>query len=79
MGIERLQVQGGFLDGLDINFSSGLNVITGARGMGKTSVIELLRYVLVVGCFFFEIRQLKYNTVASKDMLINSIADAIRA
>ncbi|EKN3971782.1 ATP-binding protein [Yersinia enterocolitica] len=52
MGIERLQVQGGFLDGLDINFSSGLNVITGARGMGKTSVIELLRYVLVVGCFF---------------------------
>lgn len=52
MGIERLQVQGGFLDGLDINFSSGLNVITGARGMGKTSVIELLRYVLVAGCFF---------------------------
>lgn len=52
MDIERLQVKGGFLDGLDINFSSGFNVITGARGMGKTSVIELIRHVLVTGCFF---------------------------
>ena len=46
MDIERLQVEGGFLDGLDIRFSGGLNVIIGARGTGKTSVIELIRYAL---------------------------------
>lgn len=44
MDIERLQVEGGFLDGLDLRFSNGLNVIIGARGTGKTSVIELIRY-----------------------------------
>lgn len=46
MDIERLQVEGGFLDGLDLRFSDGLNVIIGARGTGKTSVIELIRYAL---------------------------------
>ncbi|WP_192552549.1 AAA family ATPase [Pseudomonas sp. IzPS59] len=46
MDIERLQIEGGFLDGLDLKFSSGLNVIIGARGTGKTSVIELIRYAL---------------------------------
>lgn len=43
MVIERLEVDGGFLDGLDLTFSPGLNVLVGARGTGKTSVIELLR------------------------------------
>ncbi|EPD8212102.1 hypothetical protein ACSEBM_002835 [Yersinia enterocolitica] len=60
-----------------MNFSSGFNVITGARGMGKTSVIELIRHVLVTGCYF-STRQLKYNILASKDALINSIVDEIR-
>lgn len=46
MKIERLQVEEGFLDGLDITFASGLNVIIGARGVGKTSVLELIRYAL---------------------------------
>lgn len=46
MDIERLQIEGGFLDGLDLKFSNGLNVIIGARGTGKTSVIELIRYAL---------------------------------
>ncbi|WP_404390293.1 AAA family ATPase [Humibacillus xanthopallidus] len=46
MWIERLQVEEGFLDGLDITFSPGLNVIIGARGVGKTSILELIRYAL---------------------------------
>lgn len=46
MQIERMQVEGGFLDGLDIKFADGLNVIIGARGTGKTSIIELIRYGL---------------------------------
>jgi DNA repair exonuclease SbcCD ATPase subunit len=44
--IERLQIEGGFLDGFDVRFSRGLNVLIGARGTGKTSVIELIRFAL---------------------------------
>lgn len=46
MDINRIQIEGGFLDGIDIPFSPGLNVLIGARGTGKTSVIELIRYAL---------------------------------
>jgi hypothetical protein len=46
--IQRLVVEGGFLDGLDLSFSEGLNVIIGGRGTGKTSIIELIRYCLDV-------------------------------
>ncbi len=46
MQIERLQVEGGFLNGFDLRLKPGLNVLIGARGTGKTSVIELLRFVL---------------------------------
>lgn len=48
MFIERLQVEEGFLDGLDLQFESGLNVLIGPRGTGKTSVIELIRFCLEV-------------------------------
>jgi hypothetical protein len=44
--IERIQVEEGFLDGLDISFAAGLNVIIGARGVGKTSILELIRFAL---------------------------------
>ena len=44
--IERIQVQEGFLDGLDLVLSDGLNVLIGPRGAGKTSIIELLRFAL---------------------------------
>lgn len=46
MDIKRLQIEGGFLDGFDVRFRGGLNVLIGARGTGKTSVIELIRYAL---------------------------------
>lgn len=49
MHIERVQVEEGFLDGLDVSFTAGLNVIIGARGTGKTSLIELIRFCLDVG------------------------------
>lgn len=41
-----LKVTGGFLDGLDISFSEHLNCIIGARGTGKTTLLEFLRYAL---------------------------------
>ena len=48
MHISRVQVEEGFLDGLDLRLSPGLNVIIGARGTGKTSLIELVRFCLGV-------------------------------
>ena len=46
MNIERIQIEEGFLDGLDIRLVPGLNTIIGARGTGKTSLIELTRFCL---------------------------------
>ena len=48
MRIERVQIEEGFLDGLDVSFTGGLNVVIGARGTGKTSLIELIRFCLGV-------------------------------
>jgi predicted ATP-dependent endonuclease of OLD family len=48
MYIERVQIEEGFLDGLDVEFMPGLNVIIGARGTGKTSLTELIRFCLDV-------------------------------
>jgi DNA repair ATPase RecN len=49
--IERFVVEEGFLDGLDLEFRPGLNVIAGPRGVGKTSVIQLLRFCLGIRAF----------------------------
>lgn len=46
--VRRIQVEEGFLAGLDLRFDAGLNVLIGPRGVGKTSVIELLRFCLSV-------------------------------
>lgn len=46
MRIERVHIEEGFLDGLEVSFAPGLNVIIGARGTGKTSLIELVRFCL---------------------------------
>ncbi|MBX7209830.1 MAG: AAA family ATPase [Verrucomicrobiaceae bacterium] len=44
--IQRLNVIGGFLDGLDIEFADGLNCIIGPRGVGKTTILEMMRFAL---------------------------------
>ena len=54
MKIERVQVEEGFLDGLDVSFASGLNAIIGERGTGKTSLIELIRFCLGVQSYTSE-------------------------
>ena len=54
--IERLQVEAeGFLANLDVTFQPGLNAIIGARGTGKTSIVELIRYALGAGSFSDEV------------------------
>ena len=48
VNIDRIQIEGGFLNGVDLHLAPGLNVLIGARGTGKTSIIELIRYALDV-------------------------------
>ena len=49
--IERVQIEDGFLNSVDIRFAEGLNVLIGARGTGKTSLIELIRFALDAAAF----------------------------
>lgn len=44
--IRRISVIGGFLDGASLDLNNGLNCIIGARGTGKTTVMELVRFAL---------------------------------
>ena len=44
--IEWVEVTGGFLKGARFELADGLNCIIGGRGTGKTTVLEMIRYVL---------------------------------
>lgn len=44
--LQSLSIVGGFLDGLAIDFTDGLNCLIGHRGTGKTTVLEFVRYAL---------------------------------
>jgi DNA repair exonuclease SbcCD ATPase subunit len=44
--IRSISISGGFMEGLKIDFAKGLNCIIGARGTGKTTIMEMLRYTL---------------------------------
>lgn len=46
MLIKKIQVEGGFLQGLEAEFTPGLNTIIGSRGTGKSSLVELIRFSL---------------------------------
>ena len=54
MAITHLQVEGGFLDGLDLAIAPGMTVVIGGRGTGKTSLIELIRFCLDAGALTSE-------------------------
>ena len=44
--LRNLRVVGGFLDGASLDFADSLNCLIGARGSGKTTVLELVRFAL---------------------------------
>lgn len=43
--IRCLEVTGGFLDGMRLDFEGNLNCLIGGRGTGKTTVLEMIRWV----------------------------------
>lgn len=47
--IERMTITGGFHDGLDVPLGPGLNAVIGGKGTGKSTLVEILRYVLHAG------------------------------
>ncbi len=49
--IERVSFTGGYLDGLDIEFSEHLNAVIGGRGTGKSTLLESIRYGLEIQPF----------------------------
>lgn len=44
--LRAVRITGGFMDGLTLDLADGLNCLIGARGTGKTTVLELVRYAL---------------------------------
>lgn len=44
--LRSIRVVGGYLDGERLELSSGLNCLIGARGTGKTTLIEFVRFAL---------------------------------
>lgn len=44
-----IDVVGGFHDGLKVQFGPGLNSVIGGKGTGKSTLIEIIRYVLEAG------------------------------
>jgi len=44
--IEQMKVTGGYLDGVQIEFSDHLNTVIGGRGTGKSTMLECIRYTL---------------------------------
>ena len=46
--IDKLRIEGGYLDGLTASLSGHLNTVIGGRGAGKSTLLECLRYALDV-------------------------------
>jgi ABC-type lipoprotein export system ATPase subunit len=44
--ITRIEIRGGFHSDLSLDFAPGLNAIIGGKGTGKSTLLEILRYVL---------------------------------
>jgi DNA repair ATPase RecN len=47
--LRHVEIEGGFHDGLSVELAPGLNAIIGGKGTGKSTLIEILRYVLDAG------------------------------
>lgn len=46
--VEKVKFTGGYLDGLEVEFSEHLNAVIGGRGTGKSTLLESIRYGLEI-------------------------------
>lgn len=46
--LESLKFTGGYLDGVEVEFSKHLNAVIGGRGTGKSTLLECIRFVLEI-------------------------------
>ena len=44
--VRSISIDGGFHDGLKVEFGPGLNAVIGGKGTGKSTLVEILRFVL---------------------------------
>ena len=44
--VEKIEISGGFLPGLNINIPRGLTCIIGPRGSGKSTLVEAIRFAV---------------------------------
>lgn len=44
--VRSISIEGGFHDGLKVEFGPGLNAVIGGKGTGKSTLVEILRFVL---------------------------------
>ena len=44
--VEKIEISGGFLPGLNVNIPRGLTCIIGPRGSGKSTLAEALRFAI---------------------------------
>jgi ABC-type lipoprotein export system ATPase subunit len=49
--IDKIRFIGGYLDGVDIEFSGHLNALIGGRGTGKSTLLECIRFALDLSPF----------------------------
>ena len=71
--IEHLKVTGGYLDGVEIEFSEHLNSVIGGRGTGKSTLIECIRYAL-------NLRPISKNAQKQHDEIIKAnLGDIFKA
>jgi len=47
--LTHVRVEGGFHDGLALDLAPGLNAVIGGKGTGKSTLIEIVRYVIDAG------------------------------
>lgn len=59
--IDRIAFHGGFLDGQSMDFHSGLNCILGGKGVGKSLIIEFIRFALDQACK--EVKEIKQDHI----------------